>query len=167
VEEALVALDPDGEAGYRERARVFRDTLAALDAWVRERVSDLPEDRRILVTAHDAFGYFGRAYDFEVVGLQGISTVSEAGTSDVQRIADLVVEREVPAIFVETSVAQRTIEAVQAAVRNRGHEVRIGGSLFSDAMGSAGTPEGRYPGMVRHNVNTIVDALLNGSWEVE
>jgi manganese/zinc/iron transport system substrate-binding protein len=167
VEEALVALDPDGEAGYRERARVFRDTLAALDAWVRERVSDLPEDRRILVTAHDAFGYFGRAYDFEVVGLQGISTVSEAGTSDVQRIADLVVEREVPAIFVETSVAQRTIEAVQAAVRNRGHEVRIGGSLFSDAMGSAGTPEGRYPGMVRHNVNTIVDALLDGSWEVE
>jgi manganese/zinc/iron transport system substrate-binding protein len=160
VEEGLISLDPDGEAGYRARAEVFRDTLAALDTWVRERVSELTGERRILVTAHDAFGYFGRAYGFEVVGLQGISTVSEAGTSDVQRIADLVVERRVPAIFLETSVAQRTIEAVQAAVRNRGYEVRIGGALFSDAMGSAGTPEGSYPGMVRHNVNTIVEALL-------
>ena len=161
VEEGFVTLDPANRAEYRERARVFRDTLEVLDAWVRQRVSELPEERRILVTAHDAFGYFGRAYGFEVVGLQGISTVSEAGTSDVQRIADLVVERKVPAIFVETSVSQRTIEAVQAAVRDRGSEVRIGGSLFSDAMGSAGTPEGSYPGMVRHNVNTIVDALLD------
>jgi manganese/zinc/iron transport system substrate-binding protein len=167
VEEALVSLDPDGEEGYRARARSFRDTLSALDLWVRERVSELPAERRILVTAHDAFGYFGRAYGFEVVGLQGISTVSEAGTSDVQRIADLVVERQIPAIFVETSVARRTIEAVQAAVRNRGSEVRIGGSLFSDAMGSAGTPEGSYPGMVRHNVNAIVDALLDDSGEAE
>jgi manganese/zinc/iron transport system substrate-binding protein len=165
VEEGLISLDPEGGAGYRARAGAFRDTLAVLDAWVRGRVSELPEERRILVTAHDAFGYFGRAYGFEVVGLQGISTVSEAGTSDVQRIADLVVERKVPAIFIETSVAQRTIEAVQAAVRNRGYEVRIGGALFSDAMGSAGTPEGSYPGMVRHNVNTIVDALLDAPEE--
>jgi manganese/zinc/iron transport system substrate-binding protein len=162
VEQALVRLDPDGEAGYRGRAVAYRDTLAKLEGWVRARVAELPEERRILVTAHDAFGYFGRAYGFEVVGLQGISTVTEAGTADVQRIAELVVDRKIPAIFVETSVSQRTIEAVQAAVRDRGEEVRIGGSLFSDAMGSAGTPEGTYPGMVRHNVNTIVDALLTG-----
>lgn len=162
VEESLIRLDPAGAEEYRNRAAVLRDTLAALDTWVRERIDELPEERRILVTAHDAFGYFGRAYGFEVVGLQGISTVTEAGTSDVQRIADLVVERGIPAIFAETSVSQRTIEAVQAAVRDRGKEVRIGGSLFSDAMGTAGTPEGTYPGMVRHNVNTIVDALLTG-----
>jgi manganese/zinc/iron transport system substrate-binding protein len=162
VEQALVRLDPDGEAGYRGRAVAYRDTLAKLEDWVRARVAELPEERRILVTAHDAFGYFGRAYGFEVVGLQGISTVTEAGTADVQRIAELVVDRKIPAIFVETSVSQRTIEAVQGAVLDRGEEVRIGGSLFSDAMGSAGTPEGTYPGMVRHNVNTIVDALLAG-----
>jgi manganese/zinc/iron transport system substrate-binding protein len=162
VEESLIRLDPAGAEEYRNRAAVLRDTLASLDTWVRERIAELPEERRILVTAHDAFGYFGRAYGFEVVGLQGISTVTEAGTSDVQRIADLVVERGIPAIFAETSVSQRTIEAVQAAVRDRGKDVRIGGSLFSDAMGTAGTPEGTYPGMVRHNVNTIVDALLTG-----
>jgi manganese/zinc/iron transport system substrate-binding protein len=162
VEEALVGLDPGGETGYRERAAAYRDTLAALEAWVRGRVAELPAPRRILVTAHDAFGYFGRAYGFEVVGLQGISTVTEAGTADVQRIADLVVDRGIPAIFIETSVSQRTIEAVQAAVRARGEDVRVGGSLFSDAMGTAGTPEGTYPGMVRHNVNTIVDALRSG-----
>lgn len=162
VEEALVRLDPEGENGYRDRAAAYRDTLAALEAWVRARVAELPEEQRILVTAHDAFGYFGRAYGFEVVGLQGISTVTEAGTADVQRIAELVVDRQVPAVFVETSVSRRTIEAVQAAVRSRGREVRIGGSLYSDAMGTAGTPEGTYPGMVRHNVNTIVDALLPG-----
>lgn len=161
VEEALVRLDPEGENGYRDRASAYRDTLAALEAWVRARVAELTEEQRILVTAHDAFGYFGRAYGFEVVGLQGISTVTEAGTADVQRIAELVVDRQVPAVFVETSVSRRTIEAVQAAVRSRGREVRIGGSLYSDAMGTAGTPEGTYPGMVRHNVNTIVDALLS------
>jgi manganese/zinc/iron transport system substrate-binding protein len=114
----------------------------------------------VLVTAHDAFNYFGRAYGFEVRGLQGISTVSEAGTGDVQRLAELIVSRRIPAIFVETSISRRTVEAVQAAVRARGVEVAIGGSLFSDAMGDPGTPEGSYVGMVRHNVNTIVDALL-------
>ena len=162
VEETLVRLDPEGETGYRERAAAYRDSLAELESWVRARIAELPEPRRTLVTAHDAFGYFGRAYGFDVVGLQGISTVTEAGTADVQRIADLVVDRGIPAVFIETSVSQRTIEAVQAAVRDRGEEVRIGGSLFSDAMGTEGTPEGTYPGMVRHNVNTIVDALRSG-----
>ena len=113
----------------------------------------------MIVTAHDAFGYFGRAYGYEVVGLQGISTASEAGAKDVQRLADLIATRRIPAIFVESSVSPRTIEAVQEAVRSRGFEVAIGGSLFADAMGSAGTPEGTYVGMVRHNVDTITSAL--------
>jgi len=111
------------------------------------------------VTAHDAFGYFGQRYGMEVVGLQGISTLAEAGLKDVERVVDVVVDRGIKAIFIESSVPRRAIEAVQQAVAARGHTVRIGGQLFSDAMGAPGTPEGTYPGMVRHNVNTIVEAL--------
>jgi manganese/zinc/iron transport system substrate-binding protein len=159
VARALAELDPDGAEAYRANHAALRDTLGALDAWVRAEVSRLAPERRVLVTAHDAFGYFGRAYGFEVVGLQGISTASEASTADVQRLAALIVARRLPSIFVETSVSPRTIEAVRAAVRARGFAVEIGGSLYSDAMGDPGTPEGRYPGMVRHNVRTIVDAL--------
>jgi manganese/zinc/iron transport system substrate-binding protein len=114
----------------------------------------------VLVTAHDAFNYFGRAYGFEVQGLQGISTASEAGTADVQALAEMIATRRIPALFVESSIPQRTIEAVQAAVRSRGFDTRIGGQLFSDAMGNPGTPEGTYIGMVRHNIDTIVGALL-------
>jgi manganese/zinc/iron transport system substrate-binding protein len=126
---------------------------------VQSRAALIPEDQRVLVTAHDAFRYFGRAYGFEVHGLQGISTVVEAGTADVQQLADFIATRRIPAIFVETSVPQRTLAAVQSAVRARGFEVRIGGELFSDALGDPGTPEGEYIGMVRHNIDTIVTAL--------
>jgi manganese/zinc/iron transport system substrate-binding protein len=111
------------------------------------------------VTAHDAFGYFGKAYDIEVKGLQGISTATEASLQDVQRIVQLLAARKVKAVFVESSVPRRTIEAVVAGSRSKGHEVRVGGELFSDAMGKSGTPEGTYIGMVRHNVDTIVKAL--------
>ena len=159
VEAALIEQDPQGEALFRENAAALRDTLDALHEWVKERVAEVPEERRVLITAHDAFEYFGKAYGFEVVGLQGISTASEASTADVQRLVRTIIEREIPAIFVETSIPRRTIEAVQAAVRSRGYEVEIGEPLFSDAMGNPGTPEGRSPGMVRHNVNVIVDAL--------
>ncbi len=159
VETGLIQLDPAGEPAYRANAAALRDTLAALDAWVRERVEQVPPELRVLITAHDAFEYFGKRYGFEVIGLQGISTASEAGTGDVRRMVDAIIDKRIPAIFVETSIPRRTIEAVQAAVRSRGFEVDIGGSLFSDAMGNPGTPEGRYPGMVRHNVNTIVEAL--------
>lgn len=155
----LSALDPAHAADYRANADRFGAELDALDAWVEERAGELPPERRLLVTAHDAFGYFGRRYGFEVVGIQGISTVSEAGLQDVERVVDLVVEREVPALFVESSVPRRAIEAVQAAVRSRGHEVAIGGELYSDSMGPAGTEAGTYLGMVRHNVGTVVDAL--------
>jgi manganese/zinc/iron transport system substrate-binding protein len=159
VEAALIQLDPAGETEFRANASALQDTLKVLDAWVRERVDQVPPELRVLITAHDAFEYFGLRYGFEVIGLQGISTASEAGTGDVQRMVDAIIEKRIPAIFVETSIPRRTIEAVQAAVLSRGFDVEIGGSLFSDAMGNPGTPEGRYPGMVRHNVNTIVEAL--------
>jgi manganese/zinc/iron transport system substrate-binding protein len=120
----------------------------------------VPEAQRVLVTAHDAFNYFGRAYGFEVRGLQGISTASEAGAGDVQELIDFIVENQIPAIFVESSVSPATIEAVQEGSRAKGWEVVIGGQLFSDAMGEDGTPEGTYPGMVTHNIDTIVGALL-------
>jgi manganese/zinc/iron transport system substrate-binding protein len=163
VEAALVELEPAGEAEFRANAAALRDTLRNLDSWVAQRVAEVPPERRVLITAHDAFEYFGKRYGFDVIGLQGISTASEAGTGDVQRMVDAIIDRRIPAIFVETSVPRRTIEAVQAAVRSRGFEVEIGGSLFSDAMGNPGTPEGRYPGMVRHNVDLIVNALKPSS----
>ena len=117
----------------------------------------------MLVTAHDAFGYFGRAYGFEVKGLQGISTAAEAGTADVRQLAQFIAERRIPAIFVESSVPTQSIEAVQAAVKARGFEVKIGGELFSDAMGNPETDEGTYVGMVRHNIDTILQGLAGGS----
>jgi len=159
VARVLSEVDPEGAAEYRMNLAVLLDELDELDTWVRTRVAEVPPEGRILITAHDAFHYFGTAYGFTVEGLQGLSTVAEAGTGDVQRVVGLVVERGIPAIFVESSIPRRNVEAVQAAVRARGATVEIGGTLFSDAMGDRGTPEGTYPGMVRHNVNTIVDAL--------
>ena len=159
VERTLAELDPEGAPVYAANARVLESELDSLDEWVRARIAELPPERRVLVTAHDAFNYFGRAYGFDVRGLQGINTAAEAGTADVQALARFIAERRLPAIFVESSIPRRTVVAVQEAVRSRGWDVAIGGSLFSDAMGDAGTVEGTYPGMVRHNVNTIVDAL--------
>ncbi len=159
VRDTYMAADPAHAADYDANAAAYLAELAALDAYVREQAATVPPEQRVLVTAHDAFNYFGRAYGFEVLGLQGISTASEAGTADVQRLADYIAERRIPAIFVESSVPVRNIEAVQAAVRNRGFDVAIGGRLFSDAMGDAGTPEGTYIGMVRYNIDTIVSAL--------
>jgi manganese/zinc/iron transport system substrate-binding protein len=162
VEETLREVDPEGTPLFAENLAALLDELELLDDWVRSRVQELPVERRILITAHDAFNYFGRAYGFTVEGLQGLSTVSEAGTGDVQRLVRLITDRGIPAIFVESSIPRRNVEAVQAAVRARGGAVEIGGLLFSDAMGDPGTDEGTYPGMVRHNVSTIVDALLGG-----
>ncbi len=159
VAEALAELDPDHADVYRANAERYAGELAALDADAAEALAAIPAERRVLVTAHDAFGYFGDRYDVEVVGLQGISTESEAGIADVSRIANLIADRGVRAIFVETSVSPRTVEAVQAAVRDRGGDVAIGGSLFSDALGEPGTAEETYAGMFRHNVATIVEAL--------
>ncbi len=159
VRDVLIDLDPGHASIYRANAESYGRQLDELHAYVQGQAALIPEDRRVLVTAHDAFRYFARAYGFEVHGLQGISTAVEAGTADVQSLADFIAARRIPAIFVETSVPQRTLEAVQSAVRARGFEVRIGGELFSDALGDPGTPEGEYIGMVRHNIDTIVTAL--------
>ncbi|HEU0054543.1 MAG TPA: zinc ABC transporter substrate-binding protein [Longimicrobium sp.] len=160
VERTLAEADPANAAEYHANADAYRARLDALDRYVRAQAARVPPQKRVLITAHDAFNYFGRAYGFEVRGLQGISTASEAGTADVQELSRFIAERRIPAVFVESSIPRRTIEAVREAVDARGYDVRIGGSLFSDAMGSPGTPAGTYEGMVRHNIDTIVGALL-------
>jgi manganese/zinc/iron transport system substrate-binding protein len=156
---AFAIVDPDNAANYHANAEEYGAELLELDEWAAEQFARIPETSRILVTAHDAFGYLGRRYGLDVVGLQGISTATEAGVRDVQNIADLIATNEIRAVFVETSVPRRTIEAVQVAVADRGWTVDIGTSLFSDAMGDAGTVEGTYIGMMRHNVNAIVSGL--------
>lgn len=159
VAKELAALDPGSAALYQSNAETYLKQLDELDQYVKDQVATVAPESRVLITAHDAFGYFGQRYGFEVRGLQGISTASEAGAGDVQALADFIAERKIKAIFVESSVPQATIEAVQQAVNSRGWQVAIGGQLFSDAMGNAGTPQGTYIGMVRHNVDTIVGAL--------
>jgi manganese/zinc/iron transport system substrate-binding protein len=159
VAEALRAADPQNAEAYAERATEYQRELEALDAYVRERVAEVPASRRVLITAHDAFGYFGRAYGIEVMGLQGINTVSEYGVQDMERLLDVIVERGVKAVFVETSISPRSIEALVRGAEARGHEVAIGGALYSDALGEVDGPAGTYVGMVRHNVDTIVEAL--------
>ncbi len=161
VRDTLIEIDPDSAELYRSNAEAYLAKLEKLHAYVQEQASRVPAEQRVIITAHDAFNYFGNAYGFEVRGLQGISTESEAGTGDVQDLAEFIAARQIPAIFVESSVPQRNIEAVQAAVKSRGFDVQIGGELFSDAMGNPDTPEGTYIGMVRHNVDTIVNALLS------
>lgn len=159
VRQGLSELDPGSAAMYEQNAAAYLEELSQLDEYITSQANLLPADKRVIITAHDAFNYFGRAYGFEVRGLQGISTATEAGTGDVSGLADFIAEREIPAVFIETSVPLRNIEAVQAAVQDRGFDLSIGGELFSDAMGNPGTPEGSYIGMVRHNIDTIVTAL--------
>ena len=159
VKETLIEMDPAHQADFEKNAGAYLIELEDLNQYVLDQAATVPEEKRVLITAHDAFNYFGRAYGFEVLGLQGISTEAQAGTADVQSLAVYITENQIPAIFVESSVPQRNVEAVQAAVQSRGFDVKIGGSLFSDAMGSEGTPEGTYIGMVKHNIDTIVSAL--------
>ena len=159
VRDEMARIDPPSADLYRKNADTYLKGLDELHRYVKTQIASIPEASRVLITAHDAFGYFGQQYDIEVHGLQGTSTATEAGAGDVQRLSQLIADRKIKAIFVESSVPKATIEAVRAAVRDRGWDVAIGGQLFSDAMGAAGTPEGTYDGMVRHNVDTIVKAL--------
>jgi manganese/zinc/iron transport system substrate-binding protein len=159
VRRTLAEVDPTHADEYNARAQAYQEKLTALDEYVRAEANSIPEEKRVLVTAHDAFGYFAAAYGFEVKGLQGVSTATEAGAGDVQALADFIAENRIPAIFVESSVSPRTVRALQEAVRAQGYDVQIGGSLFSDAMGDPGTFEGTYIGMVRHNIDTIAHAL--------
>lgn len=156
---ALSKVDPGHQKEYEANAAAYDKVLAALHVWVKKSIGLIPPKRRILVTSHDAFGYFGKAYGLKVVGLQGVSTVAEAGIKDVERVIKLLVGSELPAVFSETSVSEKMIKAVIQGCKARKHEVRIGGKLFSDAMGAAGTTEGTYVGMVQQNVKNIVKAL--------
>lgn len=161
VEVARCLEEKDGQNSnfYRANLKTYLQKMDDLQKYIQKKVSSLPKNQRVLITAHDAFHYFGRAYGFVVKGLQGISTVSEAGTKDVQLLADFIAKKKIPAIFIESSVPRKNVEALQAAVQSRGFQVLIGGELYSDAMGNPGTDEGSYLGMVRHNVDTIVNAL--------
>lgn len=150
---------PDMTAAIDGRAQAYIAELDKLDTYVAAQTQKIDPQQRVLITAHDAFNYFGKRYGFEVVGLQGISTEAEAGTGDVQRLVDFIVSRKIQALFIESSVPVKNIQAVQEAVKAKGWDVAIGGELYSDAMGSAGTFEGTYIGMVTHNIDTIVAAL--------
>ncbi len=160
VRDTLSEYDSDNTLIYWTNAERYLAKLSELHEYVKVQAERVPSEQRILVTAHDAFNYFGKAYGFEVRGLQGISTTTEAGIADVQELATFIAEKRIPAIFVESSVSSRSLTAVQAAVNSKGFDVKIGGELFSDAMGNKGTPEGTYIGMVRHNIDTIVKALI-------
>jgi manganese/zinc/iron transport system substrate-binding protein len=159
VAEGLAEFDPANKAAYEQRAAELQKSLAGLHDWALKKAAEVPKERRIVVTSHDAFNYFGRAYGFQVVGLQGISTVTEAGVADMAKMVDFLRQNKVPAVFVESSVSHATIDRISADAG-----VKIGGELFSDAMGTPGQIEngydlGTYEGMIKHNLNTVVAAL--------
>jgi manganese/zinc/iron transport system substrate-binding protein len=155
----LCELDKDGEEIYQKQLDLYITELEELDDYIKIRVAELPEDMRVLVTAHDAFQYFGHAYGFEVKGLQGISTATEAGTGDMIELADFIADKRIQAIFIETSIPPRNIEALQAAVSSRGFDVKIGGELYSDSLGDAQSGHDSYIATFRANIDTIVESL--------
>ena len=159
VTEKLAEIDGKNADFYQQNAKEYLQKLETLNKEVEIKINELPIEKRILVTAHDAFNYFGRLHQFNVLGLQGLSTATEAGVQDVQKLAKFIIKNKVKAIFIESSVPKRTIEALQEAVKSKGQEVIIGGTLYSDALGNAGTEEGTYVGMYKANVDTIVNAL--------
>lgn len=159
VEKGLEELDTENKDYYAERLESYIEELAELDSYVREKSAEVPEDKRVLITAHDAFGYFGRAYGFEVKGLQGISTVSEAGTADVSRLADFIAENRIKAVFVESSLPVKNIEALIEAVKARNFETNLGGFLYSDSIGDEKNGTDTYISAFKHNIDTIAEEL--------
>ena len=161
----LCQVDPDGCSIYQRNAAVHEKQLIALDEEVEAMIATIPRKQRVLVTAHDAFRYFGRAYGIEVHGIQGISTDSEAGLSDLNDLVNFLVEKRIPAVFIESSVSPRNVQALIEGAKSQSHEVVIGGELYSDAMGASGTSAGTYPGMIRHNAR-VITAALGGTLDV-
>jgi manganese/zinc/iron transport system substrate-binding protein len=159
IAEALCGQDPTNCEEYKANAKEFGETLLQLHEYAIGAIGSIPENQRILITAHDAFNYFGRAYGIEVVGIQGLSTESEAGIEDVNRLVVMLVDKKITAVFVESSVSDRNVKALIEGAKSKGHTVTIGGRLFSDAMGQGGTYEGTYIGMLDHNITTIARAL--------
>jgi len=159
IKNTLAEADPAGSNFYKKQALDLLGKLQSLDEFTKRALATIPDHARVIVTAHDAFNYFGRRYGFEVIGIQGISTESEAGVQDIERIVKLLADRKIGAVFVESTVSDRNIRALIEGVAARGQQVKIGGQLFSDAMGNPGTYEGTYIGMIDHNVTTITRAL--------
>ena len=159
IVEVLTSLDPEGRETYESRGAAYAERLEELDEYVRAKMDSVPREARVLLTAHDAFRYFARAYDVEVMGIQGLSTESEAGLERIESLVDILVVRGIRAVFVETSVADRNILALVEGAAARGHQVMVGGSLFSDAMGAPDTYEGTFIGMLDHNATTVARAL--------
>ncbi len=171
ITDKVISLDNVNKDFYRKNSQDLINKLKKLDSYCQEALNTVPNETRVLVTAHDAFNYFGKRYGYEVLGIQGISTESEAGVKDIQDLVKTLVDRKIKAVFVESTVSDRNIKALVEGAKSYGHEVSIGGKLFSDAMGKSGTYRGTYVGMIDHNVTTIVKALggsaptsgLNGS----
>nr|WP_232337164.1 zinc ABC transporter substrate-binding protein [Lysinibacillus timonensis] len=160
--EELKKHSPEDADYFEQNKQNYFKKIDELKQEAIEKLSSIPEGQRVLVTAHDAFGYFGRMYDIEVVGLQGLSTEDEVGLSDIQSTVQLLIDKQVPAVFVESSINQNSINAVIEGASQEGLDVTLGGELYSDAMGEAGTEDGTYIGMYRHNVNTIFEGLKGG-----
>ena len=159
IEQTLTAIDSVNRNSYKKNTEQYLAKLDSLETYVSSRINEIPDNQRILITAHDAFGYFGQAYAIKVEGLQGISTVSDFGLRDIADLIDLILENQIKAIFIETSVSSKSIDAVIEGCKNQGYELSLGGVLYSDATGEFGTEEGTYIGMFRKNVDTIVEAL--------
>ncbi|MBT5830352.1 MAG: zinc ABC transporter solute-binding protein, partial [Candidatus Latescibacteria bacterium] len=157
--EILSKADPLGKDVFLKNGVRYKRELMDLHAWAKAEIQKIPQQQRVLITAHDAFGYFGLAYGIEVRGLQGISTVAEYGVNDVSQLVQYIVDKKVKAIFVESSVPERSINAVREGCKARGWDVKVGGTLYSDAMGATGSGADTYIGMVRSNVNAIVKGL--------
>jgi len=167
VADELALAMPEQADAIQERVRGFQDQLAELDAWGEATINTIPESQRLLVTAHDAFQYFGKRYGVEVHGVQGVSTISDAAISDVNRLVDLIVSRKVPAVFFESSVSPRQVKAIVEGARQKGLAVSSDSILLSDSMGADDTPEGTYVGMMRHNFRTIAEALGGSAAEIK
>lgn len=159
VAKTLAEEYPEFKDDFKANETAYLKKLDELQSYANKRISEIPDKQRILVTAHDAFNYFGESQGFEVRGLQGLSTEAEYGVKDVQEMVDFLVDNKIKAIFVESSVSDKAMKAVIEGAKQKGHDVAIGGELFSDAMGAEGTEEGTYVGMYQHNIDTIVDAL--------
>jgi len=155
----MIQTDSENAEFYSQQIANYLIKLAALDIFVRDKIAAIPAANRILVTSHDAFGYFGDRYGIKVKGLQGISTAAEFGLKDITDMVDLIIADSIKSVFVESSVSQKSIQAVVEGCNQKNHPVKTGGTLFSDAMGAADTPEGNYIGMVTHNATVIYEAL--------
>lgn len=155
----MMEKDAENATFYRKNAAAYLTKLETLHKKCQTQINTIPEKSKLMITSHDAFEYFGKAYNMEVKGLQGISTVAEYGLKDITNMVDLIIKSNVKAVFVESAVSSKSLEAVMAGCKKKGHDVKIAGTLFADAMGKKGTPQGTYIGMVEHNVKTVVEAL--------